>query len=34
MGHILNKIIVILFSFKPAPFLKMSKFVAGHMTKM
>ena len=35
VGHILKKIIVIWF-FKPAPyhFLKMSKFLAGHVTKM
>ena len=33
VGHILNKIIVIWF-FKPAPFLKMSKFVARHVTKL
>ena len=35
VGHILNKIIVIKF-FKPTPFFSkiMSKFVAGHVTKM
>ena len=33
VGHILNKIIVIWFV-KPASFLKMSKFVAGHVIKM
>ena len=33
VGHILTKIIVIWF-LKPAPFLKMSQFRAGHVTKM
>ena len=33
VGHILNRIIVIWF-FNPHHFLKMSKFLAGHVTKM
>ena len=33
VGHILNKIIVIWF-FNPRHFLKTSKLVAGHVTKM